>query len=59
MNNKIITIGLIQQTRSKDLNLNLEKTIKEIKDSARLGAKIICLQELFRSNYFCQAESLQ
>ena len=58
MNNKKITIGLIQQSRSKDLNLNLEKTIKEIKDSARLGAKIICLQELFRSNYFCQAESL-
>ncbi len=58
MNNKTITIGLIQQSRSKNLNLNLEETIKEIKDSARLGAKVICLQELFRSNYFCQTESL-
>jgi N-carbamoylputrescine amidase len=58
MKNKTITIGLIQQSRSKNLNLNLEETIREIKESARLGAKIICLQELFRSEYFCQTESL-
>ena len=58
MKNKTISIGLIQQSRSKNLNLNLKETIKEIKESARLGAKVICLQELFRSEYFCQTENI-
>ena len=56
-NNKTITLGLIQQLRNKSLDLNLESTIQEIKKSAKLGAQIICLQELFRSRYFCQSEN--
>ncbi len=33
---------------------NLKKAEKKILEAARKGAKIICLQELFRSKYFCQ-----
>ena len=32
-------------------------TIQEIRESVKLGAQIICLQELFRSRYFCQTEN--
>lgn len=39
----------------KTLEANLKKTVQKIKAAASKGAKIICLQELFRSHYFCQA----
>mgnify|MGYP000450389242 CR=1 FL=1 len=54
--NNLRTLGLIQQTRSKNLDHNLESSIQEIRKSAEQGAQIICLQELFRSQYFCQTE---
>ena len=57
MNEKnIITLGLIQQTRAKNIDFNLESSIRAIKKATDQGAQIICLQELFRSQYFCQVE---
>jgi N-carbamoylputrescine amidase len=35
---------------------NLAKAVKRIEAAAAKGAKIVCLQELFRSRYFCQSE---
>jgi N-carbamoylputrescine amidase len=35
---------------------NLAKALTKIKQAAKAGAKIVCLQELFRSRYFCQTE---
>jgi N-carbamoylputrescine amidase len=35
---------------------NLAKAIAGIEQAAQLGAQIVCLQELFRSQYFCQTE---
>ncbi|MBT3515023.1 MAG: carbon-nitrogen hydrolase [Nitrospina sp.] len=57
MKDKTVTIGLLQQSRNENLEQNLEATVHEIKDSAKRGAKIICLQELFLSRYFCQSEN--
>ena len=34
-------------------------TPAHIKDAAKRGAQIVCLQELFRSQYFCQTEDIQ
>jgi N-carbamoylputrescine amidase len=42
---------------SHDPNENLAKAEWRIREAAGLGAQIICLQELFRSLYFCQAEN--
>ena len=50
-------LGLIQQTRGKDLNYNLEASVQAVRNAAGQGAQIICLQELFRSQYFCQTEN--
>jgi len=52
----ITTLGLIQQICGENLDQNLDSTIQSIKNSAEQGAQIICLQELFRSQYFCQTE---
>ena len=35
---------------------NLDKAASLVKDAAKRGAQIICLQELFRTQYFCQRE---
>jgi N-carbamoylputrescine amidase len=43
-------------TCSTDVADNLEKALKGIRDAAARGANVVCLQELFRSRYFCQNE---
>ena len=42
-----------------DPDKNLKKAIARIGDAAKKGAQIVCLQELFRSQYFCQTEDIE
>jgi N-carbamoylputrescine amidase len=51
-----VTIGLLQSGASPDPETNLRKTLRLAERAARQGARIICTQELFRSQYFCQSE---
>ncbi len=51
-----VTIGLVQMSMGVDPKSNLEKAIKKIGDAASRGAQVICLPELFKSQYFCQEE---
>jgi N-carbamoylputrescine amidase len=51
-----VVLGLIQTSCSPDPKENFEKTADRIRQAARDGAQIICTQELFRSQYFCQSE---
>ncbi|HPU55776.1 MAG TPA: nitrilase-related carbon-nitrogen hydrolase, partial [Verrucomicrobiota bacterium] len=51
-----VKIGLIQTACSPDPEANLRKTLAAAERAARQGAQIICTQELFRSQYFCQSE---
>ena len=41
---------------TEDVKENLDKAIAGIREAASRGAQIICLQELFRSLYFCDTE---
>jgi len=41
---------------AKDPNENLAKAEWRVREAAGRGAQIVCLQELFRSEYFCQTE---
>src|SRR5579871_3678755 len=52
-----LKVGLIQTACSADPKANFKKTLALIERAARGGAKIICTQELFRSQYFCQSEN--
>jgi len=56
MSEQIVNIGLIQAACSPDAGANLERTLAAAEQAARNGAQIICTQELFRSQYFCQSE---
>lgn len=49
-------LGLIQMSCSANVEENLHKALSRVQDAAEQGAQIICLQELFRSQYFCQRE---
>jgi N-carbamoylputrescine amidase len=51
-----VKVGLVQTACSPDPRTNLKKTLAAAERAARQGAKIICTQELFRSQYFCQSE---
>ena len=51
-----VTLGLVQMSCSEQLEENLAKAVERIKQAAGQGARIVCLQELFRSRYFCQSE---
>jgi N-carbamoylputrescine amidase len=50
-------IGLVQMSCSMSGDANLSKAIAGIREAADKGAEIVCLQELFRSQYFCREEN--
>jgi N-carbamoylputrescine amidase len=52
----VVRIGLIQGSATADPARNLRHTLARAEAAARSGAQILCTQELFRSQYFCQAE---
>lgn len=50
--NNTVTIGLIQTKISENINANMAHAEEKIREAAKRGAKIICLQELYRTTYF-------
>src|SRR5258708_2487260 len=50
-------IALVQTNCALDPNENLAKTEWKIREAAAQGAQIVCLEELFRSQYFCREET--
>lgn len=54
-----VTLGLVQMTCGTEPEPNLKKAVERVGDAARRGAQIVCLQELFRSQYFCQTEDTE
>jgi N-carbamoylputrescine amidase len=62
MNNthpKKFKVGLIQISVSEQPRKNLSKAVEWINKAAAEGAQVICLPELFNSQYFCQKEDIE
>jgi N-carbamoylputrescine amidase len=53
---KTVRLGLLQHACSADVSRNRETTLGLAERAAKGGAQIICTQELFASEYFCQSE---
>ena len=51
-----VTIGLVQHAADPDSATNLARALDGIREARRGGASIVCLQELFRTPYFCQTQ---
>src|SRR5438477_11737180 len=52
-------VGLIEMACARDPNENLAKAEWRIREAAGNGAQIVCVQELFRSQYFCREEKAE
>ncbi|HYE25358.1 MAG TPA: carbon-nitrogen hydrolase [Clostridia bacterium] len=50
------TVGLVQMCCSPEPDDNVERAVAHVREAAKRGAKVICLPELFRTQYFCQRE---
>ncbi|MBI3252589.1 MAG: carbon-nitrogen hydrolase [Candidatus Omnitrophica bacterium] len=50
-------IALIQMSCGENPGANLKKAVSQIKKAAQRGAKVICLEELFRTPYFCKTKN--
>lgn len=51
-----LVVAAIQLNCTADVDDNLARTVAQVRAAAGRGARIICLQELFYSLYFCQTE---
>ncbi|MEO6055206.1 MAG: carbon-nitrogen hydrolase [Gemmatimonadales bacterium] len=51
-----VVLGLVQHACVVEPADNMRRAIAGVREAAASGAQIICLQELFRSQYFCQVE---
>jgi N-carbamoylputrescine amidase len=53
------SVGLVQMRMTADPEVNFAAAVERIRAAARLGANVVCLPELFRTQYFCQREDLR
>lgn len=49
-------VGLIQMSCTPDPEENLRRAVDRVREAASRGAQVICLPELFQTQYFCQRE---
>jgi N-carbamoylputrescine amidase len=59
LNDRPFRIALVQMCCSRDPNENLQKAVWRVREAAGGGAQVVCLQELFRSQYFCREENAE
>ena len=55
-NPNTVTLGLVQMRCTPEPARNMAAAVQGVREAAARGAQIVCLQELFRSQYFCQTE---
>ena len=49
-------VGLVQMSCGPDPARNLDKALAAVAEAAARGAQLVCLPELFQTQYFCQRE---
>jgi predicted amidohydrolase len=56
MKERKLELGLVQMSMTENSQDNLDKALRMIDTAAKLGARVVCLPELFNSLYFPQWE---
>lgn len=56
MSHSTLRVALVQQSSNQDRESNLNHSIDKIRQAASEGARLVLLQELHTSLYFCQTE---
>ena len=52
-------IALVQMCMGADAEVNFASAVRHVREASRMGAQIVCLPELFRTQYFCQREDVR
>ncbi len=52
-----LTVGLVQQRCCDDRQENITRSLQKIREAAARGSRLVVLQELHCSQYFCQTET--
>jgi N-carbamoylputrescine amidase len=52
----VVNIAITQMTCSPDPQANFEKQLRLLESAAKQGGQILCTQEIYRGQYFCQVE---
>jgi N-carbamoylputrescine amidase len=50
------SVGLVQMAATPAPEKNLQHAMDRVREASQLGAQIVCLPELFQTQYFCQRE---
>src|SRR5256886_15785944 len=50
------SVGLVQRAMSAEPEANVQRAVAKVAEAAAAGAHLVCLPELFRSQYFAQRE---
>ena len=58
MAERSFTIGIVQMSCGPEPEHNLERAVAHVREAAKQGAELICLPELFQTQYFCQREDV-
>ena len=53
-----LTVGLVQQAGTSDYEASLARSAAGVREAASRGARVVLLQELHTSLYFCQTEDV-
>jgi N-carbamoylputrescine amidase len=53
------TVGIIQDIATASATSTVDRAVAKIREAAGLGAQIICLEELFNSQYFCKSQTCE
>src|SRR5205085_4223469 len=53
---QVFRVGLVQMACGPEPEENLAKALDRIGEAAGRGAQVVCLPELFQTQYFCQRE---
>jgi N-carbamoylputrescine amidase len=56
---RVVQVGLVQMKCAVDPAVNLAAAVKHVREAASRGAQVVCLEELFRSQYFCREENAE
>ena len=49
-------VGLVQMSATPDPEENFARALERVRQAAAQGAQVVCLPELFQTQYFCQRE---
>ena len=52
-------VALIQMSCEASTEANLAKAVARVREAGENGARLVCLPELFRAQYFCQREDIR